>query len=433
MSNAATALAAVARQELRNREVDPAVKYAYDAEVKGGDCTNIRHLKDFGRRMFLPVLLVQLKRVLGTAGTPAVLQALSKSVADEGHLETFYVFLGTRVRDQPETVDDLVAEEAKTIADSLVKAVEALDIPSDISAEASSASRVDVLMNTWKDRYSYIMAPATTTDERVQDAILSAMDLKSFKATKLLRIKSEDMWTRMRSNSERGMFSLIGASTLEYLVGEAMKDFVELQNTEHEQLVLEAMTSIRTISRLLLATGDYQDVPPCPFWGMVAEEPRMALWVYLGAYMEYAAKHALLRLRAWASEMFQKLVKAAVAALNPKARIRAPKLVRTLADVTALQPKLWTKAKHTKAPAKTTLIDITNNAGSDWRKTTQLGLTKKTIRMAPYPSLSSSGGATVLNQKVSGSASGKAATLPPNVSVTSDHRDPKQPCETQNA
>ncbi|KAF7335816.1 hypothetical protein MVEN_02237600 [Mycena venus] len=352
MSNAATALAAVARQELRNREVDPAVKYAYDAEVKGGDCTKIRRLKDFGHRMFLPVLLVQLKRVLGTTGTPAVLQALS-------------------------------------------------NIPPGASAEASSASRVDVLVGIWKNRYSYIMAPATTTDERVQDAILSAMDMKSFKATKLLRIKSEDMWTRMRSNSERGMFSLIGASTLEYLVGEAMKDFVELQNAEHEQLVLEAMTSIRTISRLLLATGDYQDVPPCPFWGMVAEEPRMALWVYLGAYMEYAAKHALLRLRAWASEMFQKLAKAAVTALNPKARVRAPKLVRTLADVIAPRTKVWVKPQIIKAPAtKIPLADITNNAGLDRRKATQLALPRKKVqRMHPYASGSSSAGAAATTSK----------------------------------
>ena len=84
------------------------------------------------------------------------------------------------------------------------------------------------------------------------------------------------------------------------------------------------MKSHRTLARVLLATGDYQDVPPCPFFGMVAEEPSLALRVYLGAYMVYAPEFGLLRLRPWFSSMFDKLVKAAVAALYVSSFKRFP-------------------------------------------------------------------------------------------------------------
>ncbi|KAJ6509705.1 hypothetical protein DFH09DRAFT_1374637 [Mycena vulgaris] len=142
-------------------------------------------------------------------------------------------------------------------------------------------------------------------------------------------------WTSFStsSNDQRDLYRLIGASTLSCLVGSVLR-----KNAEHRALAFTALHSHATASRVLFATGLYQDVPGCPFFGIEAPEAGDFLQVRMGAVM-VSTEHGMLRLRTWFAPMFVLLAEAAIKAFDLTPNIIAPKKPTKLADLRVSQKR----------------------------------------------------------------------------------------------
>ncbi|KAJ6615828.1 hypothetical protein B0H10DRAFT_2039195 [Mycena sp. CBHHK59/15] len=211
------------------------------------------------------------------------------------------------------------------------------------------------------------MTPFTATTPRIQATILSRMDLRTFtsKAFKLPLLK-DAMWEdAVASPAARSVFRLVGRSTLQSLVSTLVFSFLPADSpdlsSEH-QIICSGLLSAATYARLLLATGDYEDVPPCPFYGMDAPEPGEVFEIYVGASV-VSSVHGLLRFRPWFTAVFTDLACGAVKAmLNPRARPRLPKMITKYADIPS-EPK----RKRQKVPSikpRNALSDTTNTAST---------------------------------------------------------------------
>ncbi|KAJ7671348.1 hypothetical protein DFH06DRAFT_1177276 [Mycena polygramma] len=205
------------------------------------------------------------------------------------------------------------------------------------------------------------MAPALPLPERLQRAILARMDRQGFNPVKLLKIDSKEIWTKAKTG--QALFRLIGTSTLDALVSEAVRDYAVLQcDSVKRELVSNCLQSDRTLARVLLATGDYEDLAPCPFYGMQSPTPGDALKVYLGAYMLHAQRLAMLRLRPWFLSMYCRLAAAAVAALDTTATFRAPRNPTRVSDLPVFSSR---KKSKSRKQDKNALQDISNKASSE--------------------------------------------------------------------
>jgi hypothetical protein len=80
-------------------------------------------------------------------------------------------------------------------------------------------------------------------------------------------------------------------------------------------MLLESLLSPTTLARILLATGDYEDVPPCPFFGMTSPLVAGAFFAYVGAFMAFSGDNGLLRFSPWFDVVFRPLAQAGFKAL----------------------------------------------------------------------------------------------------------------------
>ncbi|KAK7055652.1 hypothetical protein R3P38DRAFT_2848308 [Favolaschia claudopus] len=164
--------------------------------------------------------------------------------------------------------------------------------------------------------------------EQVQKAVLTIMDKRQFKAANMLKVGAPEAWDKAQNGD--ALLQIIGQSFLDLLVLRLLKKYVELQsNLGHHTIVEDVLKSDVTINHVLFAAGAYQNVPPCPWYGMTSELPAAAFKTYLGMYSMEATKEAksptppendedavsLTKIELWFNSIFERLADAAVAAL----------------------------------------------------------------------------------------------------------------------
>ncbi|KAK6996719.1 hypothetical protein R3P38DRAFT_1957899 [Favolaschia claudopus] len=167
--------------------------------------------------------------------------------------------------------------------------------------------------------------------EQVQKAVLTLMDKRQFKAANMLKVGTPEAWDKAQDGD--ALLQIIGQSFLDVLVSRVLEKYCEVEpvrsNFGHYRIVEDVLKSDITINHVLSAAGAYQNVPPCPWYGMSSELPAAAFKAYLGLYSTEAYKEAksatptendddavsLTKIELWFNSIFERLADAAVAAL----------------------------------------------------------------------------------------------------------------------
>jgi hypothetical protein len=84
---------------------------------------------------------------------------------------------------------------------------------------------------------------------------------------------------------------------------------------DRSQMLLETLLSPRIFARILLATGDYEDAPPCPFFGMSSPLVAGAFFAFVGAFMAFSEDKGLIWFSPWFDATFRPLTQAGVKGL----------------------------------------------------------------------------------------------------------------------
>ncbi|KAJ7183556.1 hypothetical protein C8R46DRAFT_1209720 [Mycena filopes] len=199
---------------------------------------------------------------------------------------------------------------------------------------------------------------------RVQDFILSAMDRRSFcvHGHRLQRVSaSAAAW--LDAAAFPVLYTAFGNKILRTAL-ENLVDTLAGPNSPHKALLVTSLISPTTIARFLLATGDYENVAPCPFVGMEGPaEVAEAFAIYLAVCIS-AQTNGPMNMGLFLSDAFGDLAKAAITALDPNAHLIKPKYPTTHAEVKA--PGGPQPARKRKVPAslveESVLRDQTNLA-----------------------------------------------------------------------
>ncbi|KAJ7932050.1 hypothetical protein B0H13DRAFT_809106 [Mycena leptocephala] len=129
------------------------------------------------------------------------------------------------------------------------------------------------------------------TPERIQSAILSRADRASFLPPKLPKINDPNWTTSVAKPAMRKAYKRLGEITLRSLATALIYALLPETGERHEML-LETLLSPRIFARILLATGDYEDAPPCPFFGMSSPLVAGAFFAFVGAFMAFSETRA---------------------------------------------------------------------------------------------------------------------------------------------
>ncbi|KAJ6553519.1 hypothetical protein DFH09DRAFT_1085644 [Mycena vulgaris] len=207
------------------------------------------------------------------------------------------------------------------------------------------------------------MKKTASIAERVQRAVLAAMDRVTFDPAKLPRIGKPEIWEAAKQNVKRDTYRMMGTAVFQSLVHNVVDRIPAFQGPAFGhfdvRLVVDTLMSASTCARLLLTLGKYEDIPACPFIGMEALEVGDAMRVYLGALVA-SSDNALFRLRLWSDSAFTDLAAAAAKALEPDARIPNPKRPTTFAALKKSTAKPWMR----KAKISTVLVGKVALAGA---------------------------------------------------------------------
>ncbi|KAJ7932128.1 hypothetical protein B0H13DRAFT_1857263 [Mycena leptocephala] len=175
------------------------------------------------------------------------------------------------------------------------------------------------------------------TPERIQCAILSRADRASFLPPKLPKINDPNWTTSVAKPAMRKAYKRLGEITLRSLATALIYALLPETGERHDVglilMLLETLLSPRTFARILLATGDYEDAPPCPFFGMSSPLVAGAFFAFVGAFMAFSEDKGLIRFSPWFDATFRPLAQAGVKGLNCKAKFTAPIYPTTRAQV----------------------------------------------------------------------------------------------------
>ncbi|KAK6996715.1 hypothetical protein R3P38DRAFT_3070231 [Favolaschia claudopus] len=244
---------------------------------------------------------------------------------------------------------------------------------------------------------------AERMSKRALQGILARMDRLDFKVVSMLRIRSAAIWAEARTEDGKAMFRGLGASTLEYLILNLLRCLNGL-TPEQYSILQDLFQSEVVLARVLLAAGVYQQIRPCPFFGLSSPAPKTALEVYFGAYMIWRPEDAICALESWFLSLFTPLATAAIAAFDPTRRLRKPVMeITSLADLDSRRARPSNSAKESsreqrkrKPKAKKAATDKSSQALQDISNTGKQissgGRTsgkQKKNRVEPYPPSSS--------------------------------------------
>ncbi|KAJ7769785.1 hypothetical protein B0H16DRAFT_1881679 [Mycena metata] len=235
---------------------------------------------------------------------------------------------------------------------------------------------------------------------RLQDAALSAMDRADFRPAKRPTVGNADAW--VLAHIDPATYIRLGTATFDSYIHDIVdsisisEDVPGLQDPASAdfEIVCQVLKSNRTCARLLLSTGDYQNIPTCPWAGMTAPQVGNAFRIYIGLYVA-SREGGYFKMKPWICHVFKDVAFRVAKALNPDTRFRRPRQVKTLEE--ALKPPQKPKApavpkraqKHSHNAAArnptTILRDTTNTtASSDPELGGKKKKTKKALRTYPY-------------------------------------------------
>ncbi|KAJ7503444.1 hypothetical protein B0H11DRAFT_1985593 [Mycena galericulata] len=201
--------------------------------------------------------------------------------------------------------------------------------------------------------------PTLPLPDRIQQGILSRADRRTFRVFSLPPVPDDSPgWAHVRhSKSLWGAYFLLGKTNFEALVANLVYKFLPC-GSPFFQVICEKLGSEITLCRVLLATGDYEDVPPSPFFGMECASVKEAFLVYFGIFCG-SSVHGVFRVRPWTDAVFGLLAEAAVnVTINPKMYIIPPLKPTRQAQVEWLEaPK---KKKKSNVGNRFVLADVTN-------------------------------------------------------------------------
>ncbi|KAJ7671347.1 hypothetical protein DFH06DRAFT_1320134 [Mycena polygramma] len=124
MSEAATMLLAALDGDLVQSGLH--VTTTYQLETAKGDEHEVQRLCEIGKKTALPLIQVGLVNRLGEKATVEVVEATSNAIIADERLYRFFVTVGVRSRDNPESVDPWIERELDVFLSKLTTAFTAL-------------------------------------------------------------------------------------------------------------------------------------------------------------------------------------------------------------------------------------------------------------------------------------------------------------------
>ncbi|KAK7055655.1 hypothetical protein R3P38DRAFT_3342695 [Favolaschia claudopus] len=414
-----TTLEGILAQLIDDYAEDEEVTSSYRQEVAAQSPENLKKTEKMGRALGQMVFQQQLRIAIGYSSSAFSSTTLSRHLFESSTLLPLVISLAATTKNPRPSYDtpfQFAAEKVKPLVDGFIAALEIHGLmppaaqASDSESTASPAStpapatEEEQIVEFWTDssgskkRLIYLY-PAMDGAERAQNGILSRMDLKSYKVARLLRINSPAICAEARSEEGRAVFRGIGTSALEYFFSSLLRDWPF--TPEQYDVVEKALKSDLVVARVLLGTGVYQKVKPCPWFGLSSPAPKAALEVFIGAYIVWVPDDGARRLQNWFLTLFTPLLKAAAHALESRFPPRKPliditcltdldrKLARRGASVKAkqaLKPKnVKPKNVNNLNPSTQPLADV-GNAGKKVPAAGKMSRNRENIRPAPYKS-----------------------------------------------
>ncbi|KAJ7724532.1 hypothetical protein B0H16DRAFT_323636 [Mycena metata] len=225
----------------------------------------------------------------------------------------------------------------------------------------------------------------TVPKQRVQDAVLCAMDNASFPALALLGVQNPTVWEIAKKFF--AAYAVVGDTAFSTNVENIVVGIVGI-NSPDIPLLVDVLTSSTTVARLLLTSGSYENAPPCPFEGMDEPEGVGLSWrVLLAIYLSVSPTQGAMNLRLFLRKPFILLAQAAARSLSPAAHIRKPRGYTTYAEARrpqrvkpAKKPKMMTMAE------KSALYELTNVMPSPLRRKKKVASKLHPAQAPPSPS-----------------------------------------------
>ncbi|KAF7335806.1 hypothetical protein MVEN_02236600 [Mycena venus] len=290
-----------------------------------------------------------------------VVTALEEASPKRGGSPTFCATAGVLQADaDPKRLQVWLDRYLTDVFDMIRDAAQALPTPPVESESEQDPSRevVLILENIRRRQILFIMPPAPLP-ARIQDSILSRCDRVTFNVPKVPSLNKQEVWTQTTTQAAtRKAYRRLGDKTIRSLLKPLLYALLPEKGPLHT-LLLDTLMSARTIARVLLATGDYEDASPSPFFGMDSPSVTDAFLVYVGAFMVGSDEHGLTRLRPWVDRVFRPLAEVGVKAIDERAKFMAPTYPTTRSQLAAPEGR-WRKKVKVAPTGRAILCNTTN-------------------------------------------------------------------------